>query len=680
MTQTKTKKALLMSVLSMVLCVAMLVGMTFAWFTDTASTSVNKIQAGNLKVGLEYKDNNDEWKDATKTELQFKVDGAIPEEGTQILWEPGCRYELPELRVVNNGNLALKYKIAITGIKGNAKLNEVIDWTIKSGAEEYDLTAEHKLAAKTETSVSADEFIIKGEMKKDAGNEYQGLSIDGIAITVYATQDTVESDSYGPNYDADAKLTSVTSAEELATAVANGENIILDCNITLRDKLTINKDIVIMGDGYSFISDYPVEVKNANVTFKNVNFKSPTNGKNNASNLYAPGLTGKLVLDGCTFADTQWDSVQVTPKAGAEIVINNCTFTAEQAAQRFIHIEADYLSNADVKVTLTNNFFGSTANLSNSMIDIDYINLDGIDFGGNNVYTDENDIYVCGNSVQTTISSADAYKKLGSKLASTTEPLDKVGNTMIAKGKTATVNNQTSFENGTTIQGAGKGRSTLIAEKAKVTADDVTIKDMTIEGSGSAGTAGTLNINGNNTTIEDVDYKGDGNIAITVSTGNKNDGTVFKKTKITNAFRGIQFWSLSGDSVIDDCILDVAGYTFNIDAAVAGSTLTIKNSTLNGWTSYTNGIKLVSFEKCKLGLNNYEYLRPYSETKITNCEFTSAGYELNAGGTGVYTIEITDCTKNGTEITATNINDLLLDTAGWNPNATLIVNGIKVTV
>ncbi len=53
MTQTKTKKALAMSVLSMVLCVAMLVGMTFAWFTDTASTAVNKIQAGNLKVGLE---------------------------------------------------------------------------------------------------------------------------------------------------------------------------------------------------------------------------------------------------------------------------------------------------------------------------------------------------------------------------------------------------------------------------------------------------------------------------------------------------------------------------------------------------------------------------------------------------------------------------------------------------
>ena len=52
MEQTKTKKALIMSVLSMVLCIAMLIGMTFAWFTDTASTAVNKIQAGNLDVEL----------------------------------------------------------------------------------------------------------------------------------------------------------------------------------------------------------------------------------------------------------------------------------------------------------------------------------------------------------------------------------------------------------------------------------------------------------------------------------------------------------------------------------------------------------------------------------------------------------------------------------------------------
>ena len=113
---------------------------------------------------------------------------------------------------------------------------------------------------------------------------------------------------------------------------------------------------------------------------------------------------------------------------------------------------------------------------------------------------------------------------------------------------------------------------------------------------------------------------------------------------------------------------------------MAGSTLSIRNSTLNGWTSYTSGIKLVSFENCQLGLNAYEYLRPYSETKLTNCAFTSTGYQLNAGGADAYTITLTDCTKDGVAITAENVQDLLLDTSTWNTNATLIVNGVTVTL
>ena len=62
---TKTKKALRGSLLALFLCIVLLIGTTFAWFTDTASTGVNKIQAGNLKVGLEYKDANGKWQDAT---------------------------------------------------------------------------------------------------------------------------------------------------------------------------------------------------------------------------------------------------------------------------------------------------------------------------------------------------------------------------------------------------------------------------------------------------------------------------------------------------------------------------------------------------------------------------------------------------------------------------------------
>ena len=188
-----TKRAWLGRVMAMVLCLAMLVGATFAWFTDTASTGVNKIQAGNLDVVLEMQNADGKWVSAEGKTLDFVK--AADAKGEAILWEPGCTYELPALRIRNNGNLALKYKVAITGINGSAKLNEAIEWTIGDVA----MGTEQHLAAGESNA-----FTIKGHMKESAGNEYMNESIDGIAITVVATQDTVESDSFNNTYDASA--------------------------------------------------------------------------------------------------------------------------------------------------------------------------------------------------------------------------------------------------------------------------------------------------------------------------------------------------------------------------------------------------------------------------------------------------------------------------------------------
>ena len=210
-----TKRALLTSVTALVMCVVMLAGTTFAWFTDTASTGVNKIQAGNLDVALEYatKWDNDgkvtKWENAEGKTLQFKTaDGRTD----NILWEPGCRYQLPELRVVNKGNLALKYIIKVTGIEtnheavpGEPNLNDVITWEIKYSddavwnAEADTFKAGYSLAPNASNVVT-----IKGEMDKNAGNKYQGLSIDGVSVTVYATQMTAEFDSIDDQYDKDA--------------------------------------------------------------------------------------------------------------------------------------------------------------------------------------------------------------------------------------------------------------------------------------------------------------------------------------------------------------------------------------------------------------------------------------------------------------------------------------------
>ncbi len=201
MNRKHTKRALCMSFVSLLLCCSMLVGSTFAWFTDTATTAVNKIESGKLDVDLEAAtewDNEGKptaWESADKKTLDFVY------AGENKLWEPGCTYKLPEIRVINNGNLYLKYQIAITGINGDAELNKAIVWTVNG--DEMDLAAMSQYVSLAPGDTS-DALTIQGHMREDAGNEYQGLTIDGIGITVFATQKDAEYDSFDNEYDKDA--------------------------------------------------------------------------------------------------------------------------------------------------------------------------------------------------------------------------------------------------------------------------------------------------------------------------------------------------------------------------------------------------------------------------------------------------------------------------------------------
>ena len=238
-----TKRALLTSVLAIVACVAMLIGSTFAWFTDTASTGVNKIQAGNLKIDIVDEAGNS----LKNTTLDFVKSPNAPA-GEKILWEPGCTYKLPTFRIVNKGNLALKYKVVINGVDGDAKLLEAIDFFVeKNGADKVKLEGWEgillpKGAAATDGTDAemTDPITISGHMKKEAGNVYQGLSIEGISIKVYATQYTYENDSFNDQYDKDATYYPVIDQAGLKDALAAGGEVKLDKDVAT-DALLIAK-------------------------------------------------------------------------------------------------------------------------------------------------------------------------------------------------------------------------------------------------------------------------------------------------------------------------------------------------------------------------------------------------------------------------------------------------------
>lgn len=188
----------------------------------------------------------------------------------------------------------------------------------------------------------------------------------------------------------------------------------------LTDKLTIDKDITIEGNGAT-ISAQAVHVEpTANVTFKNVNFAEPDNGKHNASSVHASDLEGKVVFDGCTFTNPQWECIQITPKDGAEIVVTNCTFIidgngtyanlagGQDKAERMLHIE-NTAASGNYKVTVTNNKFIGVDMVRNSVIDIDDI------AAFEHVTCGENSFYNHDNTLATTLSDGMIYINLNRK-------------------------------------------------------------------------------------------------------------------------------------------------------------------------------------------------------------------------------------------------------------------------
>ena len=242
MTSSKsTKRALISSALAILMCVAMLIGTTFAWFTDTASTGVNKIQAGNLNIELQMKDNDGNWVNAEGKTLPFLVNGKIPAEGTQILWEPGCTYYVPEVRVVNKGNLAVKFEYVneLLGVTG--KLAEVLEPVFKTPVDTNgeDINIEPEVLKPGEASPA---WSFGYHMLETAGNEYQNATATGMCLTVVATQDTVENDSFNNQYDKDAEYPIlVTTGDELQAIVSNATAPV---NIVLTNSITTNNFVI----------------------------------------------------------------------------------------------------------------------------------------------------------------------------------------------------------------------------------------------------------------------------------------------------------------------------------------------------------------------------------------------------------------------------------------------------
>ena len=187
-----TRRSLLASALALVACLALLMGATFAWFTDSVSNTGNQIQAGTLDIQLN---------DGTETAL-FSSDN-------NFLWEPG-RSQMATATVSNAGNLWLKYTLSFDHVQTTGTdITQVLDvYTVDANATSLegatylgtmaDLMAGGSFAAKdavlapqSSGEESSNTFTLVIKMQESAGNEYQsaGVSFD---VTIQATQYTHE--------------------------------------------------------------------------------------------------------------------------------------------------------------------------------------------------------------------------------------------------------------------------------------------------------------------------------------------------------------------------------------------------------------------------------------------------------------------------------------------------------
>ena len=268
-TKKATKRALLTSVMALVMCVAMLVGTTFAWFTDTASTAVNKIQAGNLKMEVTYKN--------TAGGNFEKVDKETPVFNNEALWEPG-HVEFTVLNVKNTGSLALKYKLGInivsetgsTNVNGDTfKLSDYIKFAVIEGDATENGIERAALVAAAENAGSklinegyskennlnktndADTVTLVVWMPETVGNKanhktgVDAPTID-LGIKVDATQYTYEKDSFNNQYDADAGTDEFKQGVTISgiDGVAESYDTIQDAYEAVKAMLVANSGLV----------------------------------------------------------------------------------------------------------------------------------------------------------------------------------------------------------------------------------------------------------------------------------------------------------------------------------------------------------------------------------------------------------------------------------------------------
>ena len=709
MKKRSTKRALLLSALSLLMCVSMLIGSTFAWFTDSVTSAGNKIVSGSLKVDLEmYNKETKTWK-------------SIKEHNDPIFtyeyWEPGY-VDAKLLKVENEGNLALKWKAAFVSDVQLGILADVIDVFVKPGATEAEFESLSREDLATWTNAGTVREFLGGieastygtltpkgtagatanlgialKMRETAGNEYQEQTIGFFDIKILATQYTYEEDSFDEFYDKLADYDGeVSNAATLQAAFNAGGTykIVSDFAIDANTSLSIPEGVSVTLDmnGKTITGGNDMNVLRKGIIVNNGNLTLGGGGeiKVTVDNAYSIiDNNGTLELYDVTLDSTEssngipmyairsMNNLVVNEGAVVNglrtVTINDGTATFNGGEITTVAVDKAWTVHAVyVYGDSTATFNGGTFK---NLIPASYASN-----AGAAVICDATTgaIVINGGYYESTVSAHMTLHDYGfggpKILANGGTYKHKPASNNIAEGCVALENTDGTW---TVVKGTPVNTPATLKETVKNGGDVILTDDIAIAGAVTVAPNGYTEAYGNKIGIAQYGGILDGNgKTLTDSEGDRSylvvtHGGTIKNLTIKTGARGIVTYIPTENVYIDNVVVDGPGYALNSTEHGAVD-MFVTNSTINGWTSLA-GFNSVQFTNCKLGENSAKYwqnmgygqdydrlFRVYSPTTYTKCEFEQGYYlDLSAGGTAT----LIDCTTNGVEITAENYADYI---------------------
>ena len=628
-----SKRALLMSILSLLTCMTMLIGSTFAWFTDSVTSSGNIIKSGTLDVTME-------WKDATATgkQLTYKdaSEGAI---FNNDKWEPGY-VEAKNVKISNVGTLALQYNLTITASDAVSALADVIDVYYAEG--------EYTLADRTMTDLTkvgtlsdvltgmptnmtgdlaaeaVDTVTIALKMQETANNDYQDLAIGSdFSVVLMATQDNVEMDSFDENYDdiVIPEMDIQTINGVTYGTATTGDYVMISVDDYSLTSFTVDNKVTILGTGNGVNDNDRVFGKNAplaSLSLPEGLVEIKDNALNALPNLTTVNLPSTLKTIGIqSFRDTGMSELSLpenieTVKLGAFRDMKQLTTVTVEG-----------------NVNFDNYAFRSCPNLTSIYLLGDDVTFTGSQFATHSDNGDANGITIY---VKNATVAARVYAAQTSASGYEVKILGAAADGSDAQEVVKAANDtqlDTAIANGASTVVLGSGNY-IIPDSAQG-------KTLTVVGNGD-----TVVATQDDGSYEGCDYSLDGatvtfeNITINTDSRTYTGYARCKGTYNNCTINGA--YTLYGESVFNNCTLNVTGDTYNI-WTWGGKSVQFNNCTFN-----TDGKSILVYnQSCDVYVNGCTF-----NDRTNGTGFTKSALETGIDGVGPkYNIYVNDTTFNG---------------------------------